>query len=464
MVQGTSSWAGKSLLVTALARYFARIGVRVAPFKAQNMSNNARVACGGEIGTAQWLQARAAGVEPDVRMNPVLVKPEGDDRSQVVLLGKPDAGLSRLPWRQRAEETWPAIVDSLSSLLDEFDLVVIEGAGSPAEFNLWDCDVANMRVAHAAGASVLIVTDIDRGGAFAHLFGTWSLLPEHDRELVRGFVLNKFRGDPSLLTPAPEELERLTGVPVLGVIPWLDHDLPDEDGAAIPRNPGTGPLVAIVRYPTASNLDEFKPLERFARVTWARAPGDLTGADLVVLPGSKHVASDLAWLREREFAEALVEWVDNGKPLLAICGGLQMLGERVDDPFGVDGKGPGLALMPLTTVFEAEKTTSRTRAAFGSLAPPWDALSHRVIDGYEIRHGKSAPTGLMTMALPGGAGYAHRSILGLYVHGLFENDELTKALFGSGGAPSADATFDRLADAIAAHVDTASLHALVGVP
>jgi adenosylcobyric acid synthase len=227
MVQGVSSSAGKSLLATALVRFFARLGVAVAPFKAQNMSNNARVTAGGEIGVAQYLQALAARVEPDTRMNPVLVKPEGDTRSQVVVDGRPDLALSARPWRDRAPTLWKPIERALRSLLAEFELVVIEGAGSPAETNLRSTDLANMRIALAADAPVVLVADIDRGGAFAHLYGTWSLVRDDERAAIRAFVLNKFRGDASLLAPAPADLEQLTGVPVIGILPWLEHGLPD---------------------------------------------------------------------------------------------------------------------------------------------------------------------------------------------------------------------------------------------
>src|SRR5439155_5955936 len=232
MVQGATSSAGKSLLVTALARVLRRRGIDVVPFKAQNMSNNARVVRGGEIGTAQYLQALAAGAEPDVRMNPVLVKPEGDRRSQVVVLGRPDAELSRLPWRSRGPRLWPVIEQSLKGLMADHELVLLEGAGSPAETNLRDTDLANMRSAAVAGARVLLVADIDRGGALAHLYGTWALVDAVERALLHGFVLNKFRGDPALLAPAPEMLRERTGVEVLGVVPRLEHGLPDEDGAA----------------------------------------------------------------------------------------------------------------------------------------------------------------------------------------------------------------------------------------
>src|SRR5437867_2231157 len=355
MIQGASSAAGKSVVTTALARALRRRGIDVVPFKAQNMSNNARVVAGGEIGTAQYLQALAAGVEPDVRMNPVLVKPEGDTRSQVVILGRPDLELSRLPWRERRGALWPVVADALASLQAEHEFVLLEGAGSPAEINLRDTDLANMRSAKAAGARVMLVADIDRGGAFAHLYGTWALLRADEQALVCGFLLNKFRGDASLLAPAPERLRELTGVPTLGVLPWLEHGLPDEDGAATPRRSRARRQVAVVRYPTASNLDEFKQLEQVADVRWAVQPEQLNGADLLVLPGSKHVAADLDWLSRVGLAEAIRARVGRGEPVLGVCGGLQMLGERVDDEAGVDGSASGLGLLPLRTVYAAAK-------------------------------------------------------------------------------------------------------------
>ncbi|MDX6466812.1 MAG: adenosylcobyric acid synthase, partial [Gaiellaceae bacterium] len=386
MVQGASSSAGKSVITTALARALRRRGIDVVPFKAQNMSNNARVVEGGEIGTAQYLQALAAGVVPDVRMNPVLVKPEGDTRSQVVVLGHPDHELSALPWRERATALWKVIEGALASLQREHEFVLLEGAGSPAEINLRDTDLANMRTAAAAGARVLVVADIDRGGAFAHLYGTWALLSEVDRARIDGFVLNKFRGDAALLAPAPQQLEELTGVPTIGVLPWLRHGLPDEDGAFVTATTAAGPTVAVVRYPTASNLDEYKLLEQVARVRWATTPGDLVGASLVVLPGSKHVAADLAWLRSTGLADAVIA---GDAPLLGICGGFQMLGRRLEDPHGVDGSADALGLLPLVTRFARAKTTRQTLARFGELPPPWGSLSRLEVRGYEIRHGET---------------------------------------------------------------------------
>jgi adenosylcobyric acid synthase len=447
MVQGTSSWAGKSLLVTALARLAARRGIAVAPFKAQNMSNNARVVNGGEIGVAQWLQARAAGVEPEVRMNPVLVKPEADARSQVVVLGRPDLELSRRAWRERPTSLWPVIERSLRSLAEEHELILIEGAGSPTEINLQSTDLANMRVARLADARVALVADIERGGAFAHLYGTWALLDAADRERLCGFVLNKFRGDASLLEPGPELLRRRTGVPVVGVVPRIEHGLPDEDGAAAGPAAGGRPTVAVVRYPTASNLDEFKALEQVADVAWVTAPRELAGADLVVLPGSKHVAADLAWLRARGFAGAL----GRASRVLGVCGGMQMLGERIEDGADVDGSAVGLGLLALRTTFAAEKATRPTTARFGALGEPWAALRGVQVSGYEIRHGT-------TVSLDGPAvlgddlGFAAGSVLGVYLHGLFEQRQFVRALLGVAPERSLDEELDRLADAVEPHL------------
>jgi len=460
MVQGASSSAGKSLLTTALARAFVRRGIDVVPFKAQNMSNNARVVAGGEIGVAQYLQALAARVEPDVRMNPVLVKPEGDDRSQVVVLGRADLELSRRPWRARHAALWPVIESALADLLAEHEFVLLEGAGSPAEINLRDTDLANMRSAKAAGAPVVLVADIDRGGAFAHLYGTWALLPEDERELVCGFVLNKFRGDASLLPPAPAMLEGLTGVPTLGVLPWLEHGLPDEDGAAAPSRSGARPVVAVVRYPFASNLDEFKLLEQVADVRWAARPADLDGADLVVLPGSKHVAADLAWLRRTSLDAAVSAY--RGR-VLGICGGLQMLGRRVEDAAGVDGSADGLGLLAVATIFVAGKTIRPATARFVELPEPWATLGGRELRGYEIRHGETSPEPGAREALGGRLGFVAGNVLGLSVHGLFEDADLVAALLGVRPTRSLDDVFDALADAVEEHLDLARLLELAAV-
>jgi adenosylcobyric acid synthase len=465
MVQGTSSWAGKSLITTALCRHFARLGVRVAPFKAQNMSNNARVVDGGEIGVAQYLQAIAAQVEPDVRMNPVLVKPESLTQSQVVVRGVADSAISALPWRERAEPLWPVIAAALASLLDEYELIVLEGAGSPAEINLLDCDLSNARAAQAADAPVLLVCDIDRGGAFAHLYGTWALLQEEQRERMAGFVLNKFRGDANLLAPAPERLSELTGVPLLGVVPWLEHGLPDEDGAGAPAvGAEASATVAVVRYPTASNLDEFKLLEQVARVRWARRAADLDRAELVVLPGSKHVARDLRWLRSVGLDKAIAAHVRDGGRVLGICGGMQMLGEQLRDEEGVDGDGEGLALLPLRTTFAARKLTCRSEVRFAAeLGGDWAPLSGQTVVGYEIRHGHSVAVAPLTEALPGGRGWVHGQVLGIALHGLLEQSATLKELFGRAPERSLELALDGLADHVLAALDRPRIEELAGI-
>jgi adenosylcobyric acid synthase len=474
MVLGTSSGAGKSWLATALCRHYARQGLRVAPFKAQNMSNNARVVDHGEIGSAQYFQALAAKAEPEVRMNPVLLKPEADTHSQYVLMGRVNAELTALPWRERGERAWPVVRQALRELMAENEVVVIEGAGSPAEINLMANDIVNLRVAREANARCLLVTDIDRGGAFAHLYGTWALLPAADRARIRGFVLNKFRGDAALLAPGPQQLQQLTGVPTVGVIPmqWR-HGLPEEDGVFDDRSHAAGAVhttVAVVAWPRISNLDEFQPLKNVpgVRLQWVRSPAEGAGADVIVLPGSKSTAADLAWLRAQGLDRWVAEHAARGGRVLGVCGGLQVLGEALIDTEGIDGNAPGLGLLPLVTTFARDKTVRRTEARFGTLSGPWAALSGVSVRGYEIHHGQTAPHPAMAAAgalanevMPGlawqnGAGH----ILGLYLHGLFEDDRALHALFGA-QAPTLDTVFERLADAVQSRFEPGALDALI---
>ncbi|MBS0376867.1 MAG: cobyric acid synthase [Proteobacteria bacterium] len=467
MVAGTTSGAGKSLLTTALARYYARAGLKVAPFKAQNMSNNARVVEGGEMGSAQYLQALAARAVPEVRMNPVLLKPESDTASQVVVLGQRHQAFGRLAWRERARALWPLVQDCLDQLRQENDLVILEGAGSPAEINLMDSDIVNLRLAEVAGARTLLVCDIDRGGAFAHLYGTWLLVSEAQRRLIHGFVLNKFRGDAGLLAPAPERLRELTGVPVLGVLPmWREHGLPEEDGVFEDGSTGAGLRIGVVAYPRISNLDEFAPLRRMPGVAlaWVRTAAGLSACDLVILPGSKHVPADLAWLRAQGLEPALRSHVAAGRPLLAVCGGLQMLGGALRDPDGVEGEGQGLGLLPLLTEYESQKRYRRGRYAFQGLSGYWSALSGVDFEGYEIRHGRTHrdPAGAAdaTEVLADGLGWQSGPVLALYAHGLFENAGVLRALFGH-AVPTLEETFEGLADFVAEHLGRDTLDSLI---
>ena len=441
-VWGTSSGAGKSLLVTALARYFADQGLKVAPFKAQNMSLNARVVEGGEMATAQFFQALAARTRPRVEMNPVLLKPLSDTKSAVILLGKPAEELSRLPWPERKRRLWPYMREALDRLLSEYDLVLLEGAGSPAEVNLWP-DYANLEAAAYAKAKALLVADIDRGGAIAHLYGTVGLLGG-EKERLLGFVFNKFRGDLHLLQPAYETLFRLTGLPVLGTLPHLPHALPEEDG--LYRKPkGRGKGVRVVRYPYASNLDEFWPLYELSELRFVRNPEELKGAELVILPGSRNVPKDLEFLRP--FRRALLAHLERGLPLLALCGGAQMLGAWVEDE-GIEEKGRhrGLGLLPFTTRLLPEKVQRSARVRLPALEGPWRGLSGLEVEGYEIHHGQTEGMGLF---------HQEGGLLATYLHGLLENPSVQEALFGA--SVDLEATFDLLARAALEHLDLAQV-------
>jgi|DewCreStandDraft_5_1066085.scaffolds.fasta_scaffold03668_4 adenosylcobyric acid synthase len=454
-VWGTQSGAGKSLLVTALARFYARRGWAVRPFKALNMSNHARVGVDGEMAAAQYFQALAAGTVPQVAMNPVLLKPTGDRRSHVILLGRPAPHLADRPWRERQAELAPAVEASLRALLAEADLVLLEGAGSPAERNLWP-DLPNLRVAELADARALLVADVDRGGALAQVVGTVELLGPYARRLA-GVVLNKFRGDLELLRPAYGLLVARTGVPVLGTLPWLRHALPEEDAllSAHPAPAAPRAVVAIVRYPHASNLDEFAPLFALpVAVRWAQRPEELVGADLIVLPGSRNVPADLEFLRP--FVPTLEAHRRAGRPLLAICGGAQMLGRWVEDPHGLEraGRHPGLGWFPYTTTLEEGKVQRRERVRLPELEGPWRALAGRVVEGYRIHHGRSEGFELVAADGP---------VLATLLHGLFENPDVQEALFGA-RAPDLDATFDALADAVEEHLDAAALERLAEPP
>lgn len=483
MVWGTSSGAGKSLLATALCRAAARRGIDVAPFKAQNMSNNARVVPGlnggfGEIGAAQYLQALAARVVPTVDMNPVLLKPERDTASQVVLHGRVDAALSTMPWRARSDHLAVAARESFQRLRAQHELIVIEGAGSPAEINLAAHDYVNLGTARWAAETgtltSLLVTDIDRGGAFAHLYGTWAMLPEPLRATLAGFVLNRFRGDADLLAPGPAQLQAMTGVPVVGVLPmWRGHGLPDEDGVFdIATGEGDGPRVAIVAYPRISNLDEFQPLRRVPGLllVWARTAAALSDVDWIILPGSKQVSGDLEWMRARGLDRCVVRHAAAGKRVLGICGGLQMMGVTLNDPAGTDGEAgtfDGLGLLPLTTAYEAQKRVVPAKTSFTGLRSPWSALEGVAAHAYEIRNGvtrrapgRDGPHGTVHEVLHDGhgdvIGWQREAVVGVYAHGLFESPAVLEALFGADGG-TLDDVFDGLADLIDHHVDAAFL-------
>jgi adenosylcobyric acid synthase len=481
MVLGTTSGAGKSWLATALCRWYARQGLKVAPFKAQNMSNHARVVAAasgvGEIGSAQYFQALAAHAVPEVRMNPVLLKPETNSGSQVILLGQVNTTLTQPPWRERSEMLWPFITESLDALRAENDVVVIEGAGSPAEINLMDRDIVNLRVACHANARCLLITDIDRGGAFAHLYGTWALLAKADQARIHGFVLNKFRGEVSLLSPAPERLFTLTGIPTVGTLPfWREHGLPEEDGLFDDHVQPNVPItrtIAIIAYPYASNLDEFESLKKIPglRLVWVRHPNqlpELNRDDWLVLPGSKQTSADLAWLREHGLAHTIQTFAQQGGAVLGVCGGLQMLGQQLIDRHGVDGSAEGLGLLSVVTEFSPTKTVRHREVTTGMIAGPWAALSNLKCQGYEIHQGHThaissneclrsdARELIKDLMWQDASG----RVLGIYLHGMFENPQVLAALFGA-QVPSLHTVFEGLADCLGRNIDHAFLEQLI---
>jgi adenosylcobyric acid synthase len=477
MVCGTTSNAGKTTLVTGLARVLARRGVRVAPFKAQNMALNSVVtAAGDEIGRAQGVQAFAAGVEPEAAMNPILLKPTGERTSQVVVMGRPHAVMTATEYHAHKPELLPLVLDALADLRARFDVVLCEGAGSPAEINLLDHDIVNLRIAHDAGMPAIVVGDIDLGGVFASLYGTVALLPEQYRTLVRGFVINKLRGDPALLLDGCAQLRDRTGLPTFGVLPWIDGvGIDAEDSLALrdpvvaaSGSPDTDVLdVAVVRFPRISNFTDLDPLAAEPAVT-VRFVGDaaaLGTPDLVVLPGTKATVADLAWFRDRGLADAVRR---TDATVLGVCGGYQMLGETIhDDVESGAGAVAGLGLLPVSTTFAPEKVTRQVTGT---------ALGHPVA-GYRIHHGRVTPEGGDAFVEVDGQvdGVAAGPVHGTTVHGLLEADAFRAAFLGAVAARSGkrfaagttpfaavrEARVDRLADALEAHLDLEAVLALV---
>jgi adenosylcobyric acid synthase len=482
LVAGTSSDAGKSVVTAGICRWLARQGVRVAPFKAQNMSLNSAVTRdGAEIGRAQAAQAAAAGVPAEAAMNPILLKPTSEHASQVVVLGKPSTVADTRAYGRLRPRLREVALDALASLRSRFDVVVCEGAGSPAEINLRAGDLANLGLARAAGLPVLLVGDIDRGGVFAALHGTVALLEPADQALVAGFLVNKFRGDPELLAPGLRQLGALTGRPVLGVLPWVpglwldaeDSLALDPPWSSIPPAGGDPLLVAVVRLPWISNFTDLDALatEPGVAVRFTDAAADLAAADLVVVPGTKATVADLGWLRSRGLDRALTGRAARGDPILGVCGGYQLLGRRIVDRVESGaGEVEGLGLLPVETVFAPDKTLATPAGTV-----PW--LGGVPAAGYEIHHGRTRRLGgeALVATARGEEGCRVGPVLGTSWHGLLEGDRLRRALLGwvaelrgldfaPGTHRFADvraARLDRLADLIAEHADTAALARLI---
>ncbi|GAA1974036.1 cobyric acid synthase [Catenulispora subtropica] len=483
LVAGTTSDAGKSLITAGICRWLKRQGVSVAPFKAQNMSNNSMVVGAGggaEIGRAQVMQAQAAGAEPEVAMNPVLLKPGSDRTSQVVLMGEVFAEASATSYQDLKPALRTAVLDAYQDLKSRFDVVVCEGAGSPAEINLRDGDLVNMGLAQPLGMPVIVVGDIDRGGVFAAFHGTVALLDAADQRLIAGFVVNKFRGDPSLLTPGLRQIEGFTGRPVLGVVPWLPGlRLDAEDALPIEayRDHGSssGPKlrVAVVRFPRISNFTDVDALaiEPGVEVEFTASAAAVESADLVVLPGTKSTVADLAWFRERGLDAALAKRAASGMPILGICGGYQMLGTEIEDEVeSRRGTVAGLGLLPVRTVFDPVKTL--TRSSGHGLGQP--------VDGYEIHNGQVAVTGGETVFTDASGaaleGCREGAVWGTIWHGALESDGFRRAYLthvaevcglrfeadpSVSFAAEREKQLDRLGDAVEEHLDTDRLARLI---
>lgn len=433
MVQGTMSGAGKSLLCAGLCRVFAQDGWKVAPFKSQNMALNSYVTRDGlEMGRAQVVQAQAAGREPDVRMNPILLKPSSDIGSQVIVNGEIRGQMSAAEYFKMKRQLIPDILEAYNSLAEENDIIVIEGAGSPAEINLRSDDIVNMGMAELVDAPVLLAGDIDRGGVFAQLYGTVALLEERERARIGGLIVNKFRGDESILRPGLAMLEEKTGIPVLGVVPYLRVHVDDEDSLApcLENQGGKKPLdIAVVRLPRISNFTDFSLLDEHPAmgVRYVQSTRELGDPDLVILPGTKSTLSDLLWLRQNGLEAAVCKLAHTGTPVLGICGGYQMLGETLSDPHGTEGGGEmhGMGLLPVDTVFSDRKTRTRMQAEV--LAPDFAGAK---LDGYEIHTGKTTVRGDAFCMLENGQpdGCASGNVFGTYLHGLFDTGSLARKL------------------------------------
>ncbi len=488
MIQGSSSSAGKSLLVTALCRIYARRGVRVAPFKAQNMSNNAAVcADGGEIGRAQALQAAACSLAPTVDMNPVLIKPEADSRSQIILMGRPWQTLEARNYYENKAILWEYVTAALDRLREMYDLVIIEGAGSPAEINLRAGDIVNMAVARHAHSPVLLIGDIDRGGIFAQLLGTLWLLEPEERALVRGLVVNKFRGDLSLFDDGIQILEQKGEIPVLGVIPYLRGlHLPDEDAVSVEvasraAEPASASQIdiAVLALPRIANFDDFDSLriEPGVHLRHVESVKQLGKPHAIIIPGTKSTMADMEWLYKTGLAKAIINFAENGGAVIGICGGYQMLGQSIHDPHHVESKNDsieGLGLLPVVTTFAQQKATYQVRAQILDFA----GLVGEMIDGYEIHMGETngqtpwveiVSRNGEQVKVPDGSVSSNGRVWGCYIHGLFNNDPFRYAWLKSLGwtglvvsqAARFEASLEALADAVENSLDMKKLERII---
>ena len=430
MIQGTTSNAGKSLIAAGLCRIFRQDGYRVAPFKSQNMALNSYITRDGlEMGRAQVMQAEAAGVEPQVQMNPILLKPTSDQGSQVIVNGEVRGVMRAADYYRYKTQLIPDILAAYNQLAAQNDIIVLEGAGSPAEINLKENDIVNMGMAKMVQAPVLLVGDIDRGGVFAALAGTMLLLEEEEKKMVKGTIINKFRGDVKILEPGLGMLEDIIHIPTLGVVPYLHLDVDDEDSLTerfSRRNTAAAIDIAVIRLPRISNFTDFNPLEYMEQVSvrYVSSPGQLGDADLIILPGTKNTMDDLLWMRQNGLEAAVQKYAAKGKPVLGICGGFQMLGRSIRDPLGVEHGGQinGMGLLPLETEFAGEKTRTRTQGVLDRVDGPLAFLSGQPFDGYEIHMGLTGTDRNLVN---------WKNVYGTYLHGIFDRPETAQALISA---------------------------------
>lgn len=450
MIQGTMSNAGKSLLTAGLCRIFKQDGYRVAPFKSQNMALNSFITQEGlEMGRAQVMQAEAAGIKPSVLMNPILLKPTNDVGSQVIVNGEVLGTMSARDYFKYKKKLVPDVMKAFDTLAAENDIIVIEGAGSPAEINLKTEDIVNMGMAKMANAPVLLVGDIDRGGVFAQLYGTVELLEPDEKEMVKGLIINKFRGDKTILDPGVEMLEEKCRIPVVGVAPYLDIQVEDEDSLTerFDRNQEIGQIdIAVIRIPRISNFTDFNPLESIPGVSlrYVKHPCDLKNPDVIMLPGSKNTMEDLQWLRESGMEALILKAAAKGTLIFGICGGYQMLGEALSDPYGMEAGGTmrGMGLLPMETVFAEKKTRTQVTGTYLDIQGDYDTLSGISFTGYEIHMGEStwkdgAMASTHTVDSVTGTekkeGTVFENVCGTYVHGIFDREESALALIRAAG-------------------------------
>lgn len=493
MIQGTMSNAGKSLLAAGLCRIFKQDGYRVAPFKSQNMALNSFITEEGlEMGRAQVMQAEAAGIKPSVLMNPILLKPTNDVGSQVIVNGEVLGTMSAREYFQYKKQLIPKVMEAYHKLEEDYDIIVIEGAGSPAEINLKKEDIVNMGMAKQAKAPVLLVGDIDRGGVFAQLIGTVILLEEDEQKMVKGMIINKFRGDKTILDPGVVSLEEKTGIPVVGVAPYMELEVEDEDSLT-ERFSGKQEIgaidIAVIRVPRISNFTDFNALEMISGVSlrYVKSVSELKNPDMIILPGTKNTMEDLLWLRQNGLEAAILKKAAEGKIIFGVCGGYQMLGEKLSDPDGVEAGGEikGMGLLPMETVFRNSKTRTRVSGIFPKVEGALSTLTGIELEGYEIHMGESV---LFEGAYPlmeitdqvqnttKADGAYSDNVYGSYVHGIFDKEEVAKNVVKAIGerkgidvsqmtgidfAAFKETQYDKLADGLRKHLDMKKIYEIL---